>query len=57
MNDVTREKSQGAKIDRSFVNITVGALACYQKETYRITQVLDFQSVLAINVETGRPAV
>lgn len=57
MSDAVIEKPQGAKIDRSFVTISVGALACYQKETYRITQVLDFQSVLAINVETGRPAV
>ena len=57
MNDSVMEQPRGAKIDRSFVNIMVGALACYQTETYRITQVLDFQSVVAINVETGRPAV
>jgi len=57
MNDFVSEQPQGTKIDRSFVTITVGGLVCYQKEVYRITQVLDFQSVLAINVETGRPKV
>lgn len=57
MNESAHEQQQGAKIDRSFVTISVGAFACYHKETYRITQVLDFHSVLAINVETGRPAV
>lgn len=57
MNDLASGKPQGTKIDRSFVNIAPGELACCQKETFRMTQVLDFQSVLAINVETGRPQV
>ncbi|WP_051026137.1 helix-turn-helix domain-containing protein [Pseudomonas asplenii] len=45
------------KIDRTFVNIAPGEVACYQKEVFRITQVLDFQSVLAVNVESGQPKV
>ncbi|WP_052719957.1 Mu transposase C-terminal domain-containing protein [Pseudomonas ogarae] len=57
MNQVVNDKPQGVKIDRSFVNIAPGEPACYLKEVFRITQVLDFQSVLAINVETGLPKV
>lgn len=57
MNDFMSEQPKRGKIDRSFVNIAPGQLACYQKETFRITQVLDFQSVFAINVETGQPKV
>ncbi|MGP5568168.1 transposase [Pseudomonas helleri] len=48
---------QGLKIDRSFVSVNVGALVCHQKAVYRITQTLDFNSVLALDVETGRPVV
>ncbi|WP_131670699.1 MULTISPECIES: Mu transposase C-terminal domain-containing protein [Pseudomonas fluorescens group] len=57
MNDFVSEQPKRGKIDRSFVNIAPGQVACYQKETFRITQILDFQSVLAINVETGQPKV
>ena len=57
MKDAPAADSQGIKLDRSLVAITVGGLVCYQKEVFRITQILDFQSVLGINVESGRPAV
>lgn len=48
---------QGLKIDRSFVSVNVGELVCHQKVVYRITQVLDFHSVLGLDVETGRPSI
>lgn len=57
MNDSAAENPLGIKIDRSLVDIAVGSLVCHQKEVFRITQVLDFQSVLGLNVETGRPTV
>jgi len=54
MSDQDESRPQGIKLDRSFVSLTVGSLVCCQKEIFRITQVLDFQSVMGINVETGR---
>lgn len=54
MSDQDESRPQGIKLDRSFVSLTVGTLVCSQKEIFRITQVLDFQSVMGINVETGR---
>lgn len=57
MNEAVSGQLHSGKIDRSFVNIAPGEVACYQKEVFRITQVLDFQAVLAINVETGQPKV
>ena len=56
INTMTTE-AQGLKNDRSFVNINVGELVCHQRAVYRITQVLDFSSILGINVETGKPSV
>ena len=52
-----RGASSGAKIDRTFVSLVAGQIVAYQKEVYRITQVLDFQSVMGINVESGRAKV
>lgn len=57
VSDEMESSRQGLKIDRSFVSIVVGQLVAYQKEVFRITQVLDFQSILAINVESGHAKV
>ncbi|MEX0295680.1 Mu transposase C-terminal domain-containing protein [Pseudomonas putida] len=51
------EIRSGTKLDRSFVSVLPGSLVCHQKENFRITQVLDFHSVLGINVESGRASV
>ncbi|MGY3326256.1 Mu transposase C-terminal domain-containing protein [Pseudomonas sp. TE3911] len=57
MNQLSSAEPSGTKLDRSLVNVMPGGLVCHQMETFRITQVLDFQSVLGINVESGRAAV
>jgi len=57
MTNTMTTEAQGLKNDRSFVNINVGELVCHQRAVYRITQVLDFSSILGINVETGKPSV
>jgi len=57
MSKPSNAAPQGRKIDRSFVNANVGELVCHHKAVYRITQLLDFHSVLGLDVETGRPAV
>lgn len=57
VSDEMESSPQGLKIDRSFISIVVGQLVAYQKEVFRITQVLDFQSILAINVESGHAKV
>lgn len=43
MNEAVSGQLHSGKIDRSFVNIAPGEVACYQKEVFRITQVLDFK--------------
>ncbi|SQF93623.1 transposase [Paucimonas lemoignei] len=55
--DATDEIPKGIKVDRSFIRLAVGEMVCYQKEIYRITQVLDYQTVLGMNVESGRAKV
>lgn len=57
MNEPTSPETQGLKIDRSFLKIEIGELVCHRKAVYRITQVLDFNSILGLDVETGRPSV
>ncbi|MFD2640821.1 helix-turn-helix domain-containing protein [Pseudomonas japonica] len=57
MSDSKSPEPQGLKIDRSFVKIELGELVCHRKSTYRITQVLDFNSVLGLDIEMGRPKV
>lgn len=57
MSDQSSDVPRGTKLDRSVVNVLPGGLVCHQKETFRITQVLDFESVLGINVESGRASV
>ncbi|MDH5298124.1 MAG: DDE-type integrase/transposase/recombinase [Desulfobulbaceae bacterium] len=39
---------------RKRVNVQVGALVRYENVVYRISQVLDFESVIGVDVETGR---
>lgn len=57
MSDEQENSPRGIKIDRTLVSLVVGQMVCYQKEVYRITQLLDFQSVMGINVESGRAKV
>ncbi|WP_324743258.1 transposase [Pseudomonas veronii] len=57
MTDAASSDAQSYKNDRSFVSVNVGELVCHHRAVYRITQVLDFSSVLGIEVETGKPTV
>lgn len=43
-------------IDRSKIDINPGRMVVYQSVAYRITELLDYNSVLAVNLETGRSA-
>lgn len=44
----------GIEVNRSLVSIEVGSMVVHQREVYRINQVLDFHSVVGLNVESGR---
>ncbi len=54
MKDAKATQSRGLKNDRSFVKINVGELVCHRRAVYRITQVLDFSTVVGLEVEAGK---
>ena len=41
------------KIDRQKINLIIGNFYKYQKEIYRITQLIDFNEVIGININTN----
>lgn len=41
------------KINREKMHLTIGKFFTYNKDIYKITQLIDFQEVIGINVETN----
>lgn len=54
MSDFLDEEHSVIPIQRSLVDPQVGKFVTHDNTTYKITEVLDFQSVIAVETETGR---
>ena len=50
------DQDTGHKLVRGMIDIQIGALVGHHQHTYRVTQVLDFNSVIGVDVESGRPS-
>lgn len=48
------EQPMNTGVNRALVSIEVGSMVLHQREVYRINQVLDFNSVVGLSIESGR---
>ncbi|MCK9366546.1 MAG: DDE-type integrase/transposase/recombinase [Metallibacterium scheffleri] len=53
-DDSRSEPATGHPLARGMVDIQIGALVSRSDRTYRVTQVLDFDSIIGTDVESGR---
>ncbi len=50
-------RAEPVHLDRRRIHLTVGSLVTHKGKTYRITEILDFQSAIGVESETGKSAM